>query len=82
MKGNRLSFLLPRCRLSYLKIKQVEDNLHSFSHICLFCKFACENKQNYYKPKTVIRPFNGSILITACSLLLFIKRLLLVFNSQ
>ena len=36
MKGMRLSFLLPRCRLSYLKIKQVEDNLHSFLHICLF----------------------------------------------
>ena len=26
MKGNRLSFLLPRCRLSYSKIMQTESN--------------------------------------------------------
>ena len=38
-------------------------------------------EQFYTKPKSVIRPFNV-FFTTACSLLFFIRRLLLVFNEQ
>ena len=64
MKGVRLSFLLPRCRLSYLKIVQTESNAK-------FAKIRIANlKPIYFIFITEVQPIlfkdSAKILLVCC----------------